>query len=90
MSNTPTTGTIAIQRNGLDRKQIRAATSDSPNGVPPTKQKLVHHGRDCPKIVHLGAGYLHGPNDDEPYNVDGVTYCGRCHGWLEQERQAAR
>ena len=40
------------------------------------------HGVSCPKVAHIGAGYLHGPDDDRPYDVDGVTYCGRCHGWL--------
>jgi len=42
----------------------------------------LQHGRDCPKVQHLGAGYLHGADDDRPYDVDGVAYCGRCHGWL--------
>jgi len=40
------------------------------------------HGRDCPKAAHLGEGYLHAADDDGPYDVDGVAYCGRCHGWL--------
>lgn len=38
------------------------------------------HGINCPKVPHLGrAGLLHAENDDKPYDVDGVTYCGRCH-----------
>lgn len=42
------------------------------------------HGVDCPKAEHerYGGGYLHGPDDDSPYDVDGVLYCGRCHGWI--------
>ena len=40
------------------------------------------HGRDCPKTQHLGEGYLHASDDDRPYDVDGVVYCGRCHGWM--------
>lgn len=40
------------------------------------------HGRDCPKVQHHGEGYLHDAADDHPYRVDGVMYCGRCHGWL--------
>lgn len=37
------------------------------------------HGAHCPKVVHIGKGYLHGENNDGPYDVDGVDYCGRCH-----------
>lgn len=37
------------------------------------------HGIDCPKVEHRGAGYLHGADDDRPYDVDGTWYCGRCH-----------
>jgi hypothetical protein len=40
------------------------------------------HGRDCHKVKHIGGGYLHDADDDKPYDVDGVMYCGRCHGWL--------
>lgn len=42
----------------------------------------ARHGRDCPKVQHVGEGYLHGADDDRPYDVDGVKYCGRCHGWI--------
>lgn len=40
----------------------------------------LDHSR-CPKIVHDNpeAGYLHRSDDDSPYDVDGVMYCGRCH-----------
>lgn len=40
------------------------------------------HGRDCPKVAHLGNGYLHDADDDRPYDVDGAIYCGRCHAAL--------
>jgi len=40
------------------------------------------HGIDCPKVPHFGEGYLHAKDDDSPYSVDGVIYCGRCHGWM--------
>lgn len=40
------------------------------------------HGKDCPKVEHHGRGYLHEAADDRPYDVDGVMYCGRCHGWM--------
>lgn len=38
-----------------------------------------YHGVECPKVEHVGSGYLHGEGDDSPYDVDGVDYCGRCH-----------
>jgi hypothetical protein len=37
------------------------------------------HGVNCQKKPHIGTGHLHGEDDDLPYLVDGVTYCGRCH-----------
>jgi cytochrome c553 len=40
------------------------------------------HGKDCPKVKHYGNVYLHAANDDSPYDVDGIIYCGRCHGWM--------
>lgn len=42
----------------------------------------VKHGTDCVKQKHLGGGYLHAENDDTPYDVDGLAYCGRCHEYL--------
>lgn len=52
-----------------------------------TIEQLAHaahsqHGIDCPKAQHVGDGYLHAFDDDRPYDVDGVLYCGRCHGWI--------
>lgn len=44
---------------------------------------VVQHGMTCQKIRHTErGGYLHGADDDRPYNVDGVMYCGRCHVYL--------
>lgn len=40
----------------------------------------------CNKILHTGTGYLHGDNDDTPYDVDGCVYCGRCHQSLDKTR----
>lgn len=40
------------------------------------------HGEGrCRKVPHddPGGGYLHGENDDQSYDVDGIAYCGRCH-----------
>lgn len=36
---------------------------------------------NCPKVPHDSppGGYLHSAEDDSPYSVDGVQYCGRCH-----------
>lgn len=48
----------------------------------------MRHGIDCPKrphegyhrlLVGQGTDYLHTASDDGPYDVDGVSYCGRCH-----------
>ena len=35
----------------------------------------------CEKVRHdpKRTGYLHEEDDDRPYEVDGVMYCGRCH-----------
>jgi hypothetical protein len=45
----------------------------------------------CEKVLHTGEGYLHGEDDDTPFLVDGVTYCGRCHafdcGGRKEERK---
>lgn len=45
----------------------------------------------CRKVPHTRDGYLHGEDDDGPYLVDGVKYCGRCHrydcrGFMEKMR----
>jgi hypothetical protein len=45
------------------------------------------HGVDCPKAPHHGEGYLHAADDDRPYDVDHVLYCGRCHGWIGSTAQ---
>lgn len=37
----------------------------------PTCRKAPHDNPD--------GGYLHGEDDDTPYDVDGALYCGRCH-----------
>lgn len=46
----------------------------------------VHHGYTCEKVEHLeGVGYLHEADDNRPYWIDNVAYCGRCHHWLSAE-----
>lgn len=38
---------------------------------------------NCEKIQHdPDVGYLHDRDDDTPYDVDGVMYCGRCHRFI--------
>lgn len=37
------------------------------------------HGINCPKVPHTRHGYLHEASDDGAYDVDGISYCGRCH-----------
>jgi len=40
----------------------------------------TRHGVDCRKVRHRPeGGYLHSDDDDTPYDVDGASYCGRCH-----------
>ena len=39
----------------------------------------IKHGIECKKVEHIGEGYLHQSHDDSPYDVDGMSYCGRCH-----------
>ncbi len=48
----------------------------------PFEYEPIRHGVDCEKKRHLGGGYLHSEDDDSPYDVDGLAYCGRCHQWL--------
>lgn len=38
---------------------------------------IKKHHRTCLKVPHTGTGYMHA--EDDPYDVDGVAYCGRCH-----------
>lgn len=42
---------------------------------------IIVHGKSCPKKPHdeTRGGYLHDEHDDQPYDVDHVAYCGRCH-----------
>ena len=39
----------------------------------------IVHGVNCRKADHIGNGYLHELDDDAPFDVDGLYYCGRCH-----------
>jgi hypothetical protein len=46
--------------------------------------KLPQHGVTCRKVEHPpdADGFLHAADDDGWYDVDGLTYCGRCHEYL--------
>lgn len=46
----------------------------------------------CTKVVHdpERTGYLHTADDDGPYSVDGVLYCGRCHHVLPHAESYVR
>lgn len=47
------------------------------------EKSQITHGVNCPKSKHgTREGLLHGPDDDTPYDVDGLSYCGRCHACL--------
>lgn len=51
------------------------------------------HGETCVKVTHREGitSYLHSENDDGPYCVDGLPYCGRCHHYLsESDRTISR
>jgi hypothetical protein len=55
-------------------------------GAEPTvKPGSPRHGIDCTKVAHNVEGLLHAEDDDKPYDVDGVMYCGRCHQWIRAQ-----
>lgn len=83
-----------------DRQDGRASRKDLTEGIALINQALGNEPksadiwaraaeqcrtRTCVKVPHTGTGYLHDEDDDSPYDVDGVRYCGRCHralNWL--------
>ncbi len=50
-----------------------------------SREETPASGELCKRVPHFGTGYLHGADDDGPYDVDGDTYCGRCHRLLPHE-----
>lgn len=82
-----------LQNSWNQFKATRAIIERGPcaEKVSASRYTVKRHGVDCPKEPHLDqrAGYLHGPDDDGPYDVDGVMYCGRCHGWIDTIGRAA-
>lgn len=62
------------------RARVRAAVAGLP-GLPAEPAPRKHGPGLCPKAAHVGmfGGHLHSETDDAPFDVDGVSYCGRCH-----------
>jgi hypothetical protein len=74
-----------------------SATAREPQGstaMDKPDNSIIEHGKTCEKVPHepdpriphqrLGRneGWLHAADDDSPYFVDGLRYCGRCHYWI--------
>lgn len=49
-----------------------------------TNELPIIHGTTCKKVKHIRSDHLHLEDFDGPYDVDGVTYCGRCHRCLDE------
>lgn len=46
--------------------------------------------RTCVKRPHdARGGFLHREDDDRPYDVDGSTYCGRCHHAIDAKGECS-
>jgi hypothetical protein len=73
-------GSHTAMRPGIDPVAKGIESIDSAMGA-----GGVQHGVNCPKVIHAEntTGYLHAADDDTPYDVDGCTYCGRCHYALD-------
>lgn len=68
-------------RDAIDQARVKMGdVARSPLSVVDTTRSNVPW-LQCPKAPHdkRDGGYLHDENDDRPYDVDGLTYCGRCH-----------
>ncbi len=61
----------AIERAGAEIKRLSAPALRASETTAPTCAKVLH---DVMKV-----GWLHAADDDSPYDIDGVAYCGRCH-----------
>lgn len=73
-----------IERNVRDTYEhfLIAIAGYQSRGEKPADEPV--HGLTCIKAPHdnPGGGYLHDETDDSPYDVDGLTYCGRCHRFI--------
>lgn len=64
-------------------QRLKGLVQDLRDELGAVRAQIAIHGVSCPKAEHgATGGYQHQPDDDGPYDVDGVTYCGRCHGWM--------
>lgn len=66
-----------LRKMALDELSVKSEQLEKEN-----ESIHLQHVRDCKKEEHLGEGYLHSPDDDSHYDVDGLAYCGKCHSWL--------
>ena len=74
MTAAVTADKLDVMRPGLTVGAIYSAIMD----LAEIREKIIH-GQNCQKRLHTRTGYLHGEDDDTPYMVDGLKYCGRCH-----------
>lgn len=78
----PATTRMYLDAVGTDGGKVTTEVRRQQVLTQPTNPK---HGVDCPKKSHrtqggtIIQGMLHSEHDDTPYNVDGCSYCGRCH-----------
>jgi hypothetical protein len=68
--------------------------TDSRTAMEERADSIIEHGKTCEKVPHepdkriphprqgSHEGWLHAADDDSPYDVDGLRYCGRCHYWI--------
>lgn len=62
------------------RPTVAETMDEKSRGEAPSAPGGSCASRTCPKVAHSNrGGYLHGADDDSPFDVDGVRYCGRCH-----------
>ena len=75
-------GMTRIRRELQDQFHLKTWDYDPAKpAVKPATVAAEVHGFNCPKVFHdpQRSGYLHGSDDDSPFNDDGLSYCGRCH-----------
>lgn len=63
----------------VSQEKSHPSPSDGAAESDPQPAPSFKHGTTCEKRPHTGTGYLHAEDEDTPYDVDGVAYCGRCH-----------
>lgn len=60
-------------------KNVISVYENSLNSIKNSYGEKIIHGVNCQKVIHIGNGHLHSGDDNKPYDVDGCSYCGRCH-----------